>query len=320
MRYIVTGGSGFIGTNVIALLLSKNYDILNIDIREPQNKDHFNYWIDCNICNYDKLRKLILDYDPDYIIHLAARTDLVGETLNDYSANIDGVKNLMNISIELNELKKIVIASSMLVCELGYFPKNFNDYKPNTLYGESKVLTEKIVKKFKNSWTIVRPTSIWGPWFGEPYNNFFRLVLMGAYFNINEKEAANKTFGYVKNTSNQILDICNSKNKNVIHNYFYLGDKKPINITNWANEIRNLSGKKKLITINKSLFKAMCLFGDFIFKYLKIKTPLNSFRFKNMTTNNIIDLSKLNEFCSGNNYNDFRTNISETINWIKNTK
>ena len=33
-----------------------------------------------------------------------------------------------------------------------------------------------------------------------------------------------------------------------------------------------------------------------------------------------IDLSKLNEFCSGNNYNDFRTNISETINWIKNTK
>ena len=29
----------------------------------------------------------------------------------------------MNISIELNELKKIVIASSMLVCELGYFPK-----------------------------------------------------------------------------------------------------------------------------------------------------------------------------------------------------
>ena len=197
MRYIVTGGSGFIGTNVIALLLSKNYDILNIDIREPQNKDHFNYWIDCNICNYDKLRKLILDYDPDYIIHLAARTDLVGETLNDYSANIDGVKNLMNISIELNELKKIVIASSMLVCELGYFPKNFNDYKPNTLYGESKVLTEKIVKKFKNSWTIVRPTSIWGPWFGEPYNNFFRLVIMGAYFNINEKEAANKTF-YVK--------------------------------------------------------------------------------------------------------------------------
>ena len=79
MRYIVTGGSGFIGTNVIALLLSKNYDILNIDIREPQNKDHFNYWIDCNICNYDKLRKLILDYDPDYIIHLAARTILLAK-------------------------------------------------------------------------------------------------------------------------------------------------------------------------------------------------------------------------------------------------
>ena len=77
MRYIVTGGSGFIGTNV-ALLLSKNYDILNIDI-ETSNKDHFNYWIDCNICNYDKLRKLILDYNPEYIIHLAAEQILLAK-------------------------------------------------------------------------------------------------------------------------------------------------------------------------------------------------------------------------------------------------
>ncbi len=320
MKYIVTGGSGFIGTNVINSLLCRNNDVINVDIEKPRNINHNKYWINCNICDYDKLKKIILDFKPDYIIHLAAKTDLLGKTLNEYSANIQGVENIMNISIKLNKLKKIIIASSMLVCKLGYFPKNFNDYNPNTLYGESKVLTEKIVKKFKNSWIIIRPTSIWGPWFGEPYKNFFRLVLLGVYFNISKIDSANKTFGYVKNTSNQILEMCLSKNKNLIHDYFYLGDKQSINITDWANEIRNISGKRSLITINKNLFKILCLAGDFLYKYLRINTPLNSFRFKNMTTDNIIDLSKLDKFYDDNNQNDFQTNISETISWLNNNK
>ena len=318
MKYLVTGGSGFIGTNLIDLLISKNYNVLNIDINKPQNIKHNKYWIKCNICDFDKLKKEILNYKPDFIIHLSAKTDLLGKTLNDYSANIEGVENIMNISEEVKNLRKIIIGSSMLVCKLGYHPKDFDDYKPNTLYGESKVLTEKIVRRYRIPWIIIRPTSIWGPWFGEPYKKFFNLVIKGIYFNIDKNYSATKTFGYVKNTSNQILDLCLSKNSKLNHNYYYLGDKTPLNITNWANKIRALSNKKKLIYVNKNIFKGMCYLGDFFYKYFKINTPLNSFRYKNMTTDNIMDLTRLNKFYDDSKEMGLDNNISETINWLQN--
>ena len=50
--------------------------------------------------------------------------------------------------------------------------KNDNDFKPNTIYGNSKVKCEEVIKNSKNvnfTILIIRPTSIWGPWFGDPY-------------------------------------------------------------------------------------------------------------------------------------------------------
>ncbi len=40
MRIVITGGSGFIGTNLIELLLTQGYNILNIDIAPPKNFAH----------------------------------------------------------------------------------------------------------------------------------------------------------------------------------------------------------------------------------------------------------------------------------------
>ena len=43
-KNLITGGSGFIGTNVIEYLSSKNIKILNVDINEPKIKNHFEFW------------------------------------------------------------------------------------------------------------------------------------------------------------------------------------------------------------------------------------------------------------------------------------
>ena len=106
----------------------------------------------------------------------------------------------MLIIKELSCLKKIIITSSMLVCKGGYQPLNQVDYKPNTIYGESKVITEKIVwDNLPNcDWAIIRPTSIWGPWFSVPYRNFFEMIISKKYFHIGD-EACTKTYGYVGN-------------------------------------------------------------------------------------------------------------------------
>jgi nucleoside-diphosphate-sugar epimerase len=206
-KVLITGASGFIGTNLLERLKS-NYFVLNIDNKLPRNNDHNIYHKNIDITDYDNLYKCVIDFCPDYIVHLAARTDLNGETLDDYSANTIGVKNILEVASRLKELKKVIIASSMLVCSLSYKAKDVFDYHPTTIYGESKVITERTVfyNKPHCDWAVIRPTSIWGEWFDAPYKNFFDMVIKKRYFHIGRKSCT-KTYGYIGNAIYQIEKI-----------------------------------------------------------------------------------------------------------------
>lgn len=320
LKIVITGGSGFIGTNLIELFIQNNYQVLNLDILPPKNKKHLNYWHELDILNYDNLKKEVEEFNPTYIVHLAARTDLNENTnIEGYQANILGVENLMNICENLKSLNRIIVASSMLVCRLGYYPNTFDDYSPNNLYGESKVLTEKIVRKYTYDWVLVRPTSIWGPWFGEPYKNFFNLVLRGYYFNIPAKFASTKTYGFVGNTCKQIHSLLINDDNSIKHNYFYLGDINPINITDWAIRIRKLNQQVRPLILPKWLLNLAAIFGDILKSKLRFnKFPMNSFRFNNMTNDNIIlDLKRTVEITKIGEHTNLDEEIKITLNWLK---
>jgi len=67
---MITGGSGFIGTNAIAYF-SENNEVLNIDFKEPRNKKHKPFWKKADILDKNELSKAIKSFDPHYFIHLA---------------------------------------------------------------------------------------------------------------------------------------------------------------------------------------------------------------------------------------------------------
>lgn len=316
MKVLITGGSGFIGTNVVNYYQNKGCDVLNIDIVKPMDASAFNIWKSCDICDVERLCSIVVDFNPDYIIHLAARTDLNGKTLEDYNANSIGVSNVLKASIQARRLKKILITSSMLVCHTGYIPKSQFDYNPTTIYGESKVETEKIVwaNKPHCDWAIIRPTSIWGPWFGEPYRNFFDMVMSHKYFHIGNK-GCTKTYGYVGNAVYQIEQILFSDTKDENNKVFYIGDNQPTNIEVWGNEIANELGYR-IIKMPYVLIKCAALFGD-ILKIMGIRFPMTSFRLKNMTTDNIIDLSATIKLAQNLPYSRME-GIKQTLSWMKN--
>jgi len=316
MKILITGGSGFIGTNLIDYYSSKGVSLLNIDIKPPQKNEHLPSWREADIRNEIKLNQLVSDFQPDYVLHMAAKADLTGKSLFDYSSNIKGVENLINICNEVHSIKKVIFTSTMLVCKVGYIPSDDNDYCPPNLYGESKMIGENLVKENGNKhafkWIIIRPTSIWGPWFGPTYRGFFELILKKRYFNFSGK-MSNKTYGYIGNSVYQIDCLLMSETNN--ERVFYIGDYLPTNIKEWAIEI----AKEKqiyLYTIPRLLIWIAALVGD-ILKYFKLKFPMNSFRLGNMTTDNILPLNNTQKHAPLTPFTRIEGNRL-TIQWMEN--
>lgn len=313
-KVLITGGSGFIGTNLIEKFIQDGHEVLNIDIAEPKKEELFKYWSKVDINCFDALKQSVESFHPDYIVHLAARTDLDGVSLDTYKSNIIGVENLLKISNELTSLKKIIITSSMLVCHGGYYPKDQFDYSPTTIYGESKVKTEKIVWENKPTcdWAILRPTSIWGPWFDVPYKNFFDMIISKKYFHIGNR-GCTKTYGYVGNSIYQIERVLFTETRDELKKVFFIGDNPATNIEEWGNEIATELGVK-IKKMPYLIIKIAAFFGD-ILKLIGIQFPMNSFRLHNMTTNNIINLKNTYEVAPILPYTR-REGIKKTLKWI----
>lgn len=313
-KILLTGASGFIGTNLLEDLLKKGYEVKNLDWNEPKITARKNLWENINIINYDEFEKAVISFNPDYIVHLAARTDLDGKTLEDYDQNITGVENLMKIIHKLPNLKKIIITSSKFVTRNGYQIKNQRDYCPHTKYGESKVETEtRVWNDIPDcDWCIIRPTSIWGPWFGVPYRNFFDMVIRRMYFHIGYIKC-HKTYGYIGNAIYQIELLLFNETKDVNNKVFYIGDEPPYEINEWADEIAAELGFK-IPTMPVWFVKCLAKFGDFL-GFFHIHFPMQSFRFTNMTNDGINDMSNTYKIAPEMPYTRLE-GVKKTIAWI----
>ena len=314
-KILITGASGFIGTNLLEDFISKGYDVCNIDFTRPKIKERDNVWKNVDITDYAAFEKAVLEFQPDYLVHLAARTDLDGKTLKEYDANITGVYNLMNILHKLPNLKKVIITSSKFVTRNGYKIKNQFDYCPHTVYGESKVETERRVWADKPhcDWCIIRPTSIWGPWFGVPYRNFFDMVMHRMYFHIGHIKC-HKTYGYIGNAVYQIEQLLFAPTLDEENKVFYLGDEPAYEINEWADEIAHELGFN-VPTMPVWFVKALAKFGDFL-GIFGVHFPMQSFRFGNMTNDGINDMTNTYTIAPQQPYSRLEgTRI--TIDWIR---
>ena len=315
MKVLVTGGSGFIGTNLIEDLIAKGYEVRNIDISEPKIQDRRFVWDQVDITDYESFEKSVLAFEPDYLVHLAARTDLDGKAIKDYDANITGVANLLKVLHKLPKLKKIVITSSKFVTRNGYQVKNQFDYCPHTVYGESKVITEKLVWEDPPDcdWCIIRPTSIWGPWFGVPYRNFFDIVRKRMYFHIGHIQC-HKTYGYIGNTVYQIEQLLFAQTLDPNNKVFYIGDKPAYEINEWADEIAAELGFK-VPTMPVWFVKSLAKFGDLL-SLFHIHFPMQSFRYGNMTNDGTNDMTNTYHFAPETKYTRLE-GVRITLKWMK---
>jgi GlcNAc-P-P-Und epimerase len=315
-RILITGGSGFIGTNLVEHYCVQGDQIINLDIAPPRNPHHAQFWRKTNILDRAGLASAISDANPEIVFHMAARTDLRGKSISDYSTNTYGVSNLIQALQTARTLRFTIFASSMLVCSIGYRPKGEMDYCPTTAYGESKVAGEQLVRKEAGRlpWIIVRPTSIWGPWFGTPYRDFFIAVQQGLYMHPWGRRI-HRSYGFVMNSVTQ-LDHLAKGGTSLLGRTVYLADYEPIELKNWADTIQRALGVRPIREVPLCLLRMGAIGGDILNRLGKARPALNSFRLNNLLTEMIHDTDTLRSAC-GNLPFSMEQGVQITCDWLR---
>jgi len=313
----VTGGSGFIGTNLITNFLQDGWEVLNFDLAPPRNLEHDRLFRQGDIRNAPALTAVVRDFRPDLVVHLAARTDLDGDSLADYNANTIGVQNMIDAIRAAGTAARAVFASSRYVHRTEVCPLRDDDYSPFTMYGESKVATEKIVRSagLEIPWVLIRPTSIWGPWFRIPYRMFFDTVRRGHYVHPIGRQIG-KSYGYVGNVVYQIRRFLTVNAETIDKRTFYVSDDGQMDVLDFARMIQQAFGAPPVREVPLAFLQALACTGD-VLKQIGISNPpLTTFRLRNLLTPMNYDMSATSNVTGPAPYT-LKEGVYTTVDWIR---
>lgn len=316
-RVFVTGGSGFIGTNLMHRLSQDGVEAVNYDWKPPRDAEMTASYVAGDIMDAPALADAVRTFKPDLVVHLAARCDLRGTALEDYDANITGVRNMINAVRAAPSVERVIFTSSRYVHGNEVQPLHDDDYSPFTMYGASKVEGERIVRAsgLDVPWLIVRPTSIWGPWFDVPYRSFFDAVRRGMYVHP-RGEQLYKSFGYVGNVVHQITGMAVSPVDSVNRKTFYLADYEPVEVRSLAETIRAQFSAPAVRDMPLAVMRCMARIGDACQKAGWQNPPLTSFRLNNLRSRMVYDISGTREVV-GLLPSNTEQGVERTVSWMR---
>ena len=260
-KVLVTGGLGFIGSNLIKLLLKKNYYVINIDkvsyssnkynVKEYENKKNYKF-IKLDI-NSKKLTRIFKKYKPIGVFNLAAETHVdrsIDNPSNFIKSNILGTFNLLDSFRKFyksySNTKLIHISTDEVFGDVltGRSNENFK-YKPSSPYAASKASSDHLVSSYVRTFKIPAIITNCSNNYG-PCQHPEKLIPKLIYNIINNRELP--IYGNGKNSREWIyvMDHCEGLLK------VFLGGKKGefYNIGSNKN-LNNLQITKCLINIAK---------------------------------------------------------------------
>ena len=317
-KIIVTGGLGFIGSNLIDFLIHKNYQVLNIDkvtyssnfynIREHKKSKKYKF-LKCDIKD-KKIKKVLFKYKPIAIFNLAAETHVdrsIDNPENFIQSNIVGVYNLLECFKEYTKKfnsKLIHISTDEVYGDIlsGRSSEKY-PYQPSSPYAASKAASDHLVSSYIRTYKIPAIVTNCSNNYG-PKQHPEKLIPKLIYNILNNKPLPiygrginSREWIYVKDHCEALLKVFK---KGKIGEFYNIGSNKNLN---------NLQVSRELISISKKMIKI----GKKV-KILFVKDrPGHDLRYA-LNSNKIKD--RLGWYPKTN----FRQGIKLTFNWYKNNK
>jgi nucleoside-diphosphate-sugar epimerase len=248
------------------------------------------------------------------LIHLAAKTNTLSEDLNDYRVNSEGTKHILLCVRKTSSIQRVIITSSQFVFAPPGLPSNDEHFDPIGAYGASKVLAEKATREagLDCTWTIVRPTNIWGPWHPRYPKEFWRVLKRGLYFHPGGKSTI-RSYGYVKNIIDQMLKILEAPPSLVHGKMYYLGDP-PMPLVKWTNGFSVAITGKPVRTLPRPFLVILATAGSLL-QSAGIPFPITRSRYRSMTEDYFSPIEKTIQAFGPPPYS-LEEGISETVEWL----
>jgi len=268
MKFLVTGGAGFIGSHLCENLLNDTNSIVCLDnfdsyydpnikyrnIKKIKNHLNFNL-VEGDILDWELLRQLFKDNRFDIIVHLAARAGVRPSIQNPrlyQKVNIEGTINLLELSCQ-HKVNKFIFASSSSVYGNNKkvpFSENDSVDHPISPYAATKKAGELITHTFYSLYdlpvTCLRFFTVYGPRQRPDMaiHKFTRLINEGKEIPVFGNGKSRRDYTYIDDI---IAGVLLSIKKCKGYNIFNLGESKTIELHNLITLIENGLNKKAKI-------------------------------------------------------------------------
>ena len=299
-KILVTGGKGFIGTNLLAELRLRGHEVLTCDILHGENESH----IRADVASYWQMENIFEKYSFDYVYHLAAeygRWNGEDHYDNLWTTNVIGTKNVLRLQ-EKYRFRQIFFSScevygdyddTMTEDVMDRIPiQQMNDYAISKWAGELQVINS--AKMFKTETVRVRPLNCYGP--HEYYSPYRGVIPIFAYRALMDMPYTvymghHRIFDYVEDTCRTFA--------NIIDNF------KP-------GEVYNIGGKEEWKTDIEYI-------SDLILKYLSKNAELVAYKEAEpfTTVTKQVDFSKARHDLKHDPKIPIEEGIPRYIEWMK---
>lgn len=274
MKVIVTGGSGFVGRNLIGYLTSNDMLLNTLNRSALLN-------INTGIVS-----------DSSVIVHLAGKAHDLKRTSSAeeyYEVNYELTKNIYDIFLKSDAKKFIFVSSVKAVSDsVKGVLKEETVPNPQTHYGKSKLMAEEYIQSqplpVDKSYYILRPCMIHGPGNRGNLNLLYKFVQKGIPYPLAAFHNK-RSFLSVKNLCFVILNLIQ---KNVSSGIYNVSDDEALSTNEVVSILaRSLNRNPKLWAISSNLIRFAARIGDYI------KLPLNTERLDKLTENYLVSNTKI---------------------------